>query len=71
MQFGIFTLVRTSDDLFESFGFTGSKPAFVAFLLFNYISGPLDKVLMLCGQPASFVGDFWTTHPETFVFAFI
>jgi hypothetical protein len=67
VQFSIFTLVRTSDDLFESFGFTGSKPAFVAFLLFNYISGPLDKVLALCGQTASFAGYFLTSHPEALV----
>lgn len=44
LQFAMFTLVRNSDDMFSSFGFVGSKPVFIAFLLFNNISGPVDKV---------------------------
>lgn len=43
-SFGLFTLVRNSQQLFQSFGFQTQHPAFVAFILFNYISGPLDEV---------------------------
>eukprot|EP00192_Tetraselmis_astigmatica_P006126 CAMPEP_0117661988 /NCGR_PEP_ID=MMETSP0804-20121206/7823_1 /TAXON_ID=1074897 /ORGANISM="Tetraselmis astigmatica, Strain CCMP880" /LENGTH=439 /DNA_ID=CAMNT_0005468877 /DNA_START=465 /DNA_END=1784 /DNA_ORIENTATION=+ len=46
-HFSLFTLVRTSDDLFTSFGFVDSRPVFVAFMLFTYISAPTAKVIGL------------------------
>jgi hypothetical protein len=46
-NFSLFTLVRASKPLFRSFGFS-VQPAFVAFILFNYICGPLDEVRGSC-----------------------
>lgn len=44
VQFGLFTLIRNSDSLYESFGFTEAKPAFIAFVLFQFILSPVDEV---------------------------
>ena len=43
-QFLLFSLVRTSDDLYVSFGFAEDRPAFVSFVLFSFISAPLNEV---------------------------
>ena len=40
----LFTFVRNSPRLFDSFGFTEFKPAFIAFTLFQLISSPVDEV---------------------------
>ena len=46
-NFALFTFVRTSPRLFQSFGFTEVKPAFIAFTLFQMISSPIDEVSIL------------------------
>lgn len=44
-QLLLFTLVNTSPSLFTSFGFLpGERPALAAFILFQYVIGPLDEV---------------------------
>ncbi|KAK9831266.1 hypothetical protein WJX74_009873 [Apatococcus lobatus] len=42
---GLFTFARNSPRLFNSFGFTEVKPAFIAFTLFQLISSPVDEVI--------------------------
>jgi hypothetical protein len=43
-QLGLFTLLRGSTALFESFGFpAGETPALAALVLFQYCTGPLDE----------------------------
>lgn len=45
-QLSLFTLARTTPGLFASFGFApDERPALGAFLLFNYLLGPVDEVL--------------------------
>lgn len=44
-QFSLFAAVRTAPGLYESFGFTGAKPAVIALVLFGYLSAPLDEIL--------------------------
>ena len=44
---GLFTFARNSPRLFDSFGFTEAKPAFIAFTLFQLISSPIDEVGLL------------------------
>ncbi|KAL4421809.1 hypothetical protein ABPG77_001598 [Micractinium sp. CCAP 211/92] len=45
-QLSLFTLVRNAPGVFESFGFAaGERPALGAFLLFQYLVGPVDEVL--------------------------
>jgi len=46
-QLLLFTFVRAAPDsgLFASFGFAaGERPTLAAFLLFNYLIGPVDEV---------------------------
>ena len=43
-QFLLFSLLRTSDDLYVSFGFVEDHPAFISFVLFTFISAPLNEV---------------------------
>lgn len=44
-QLSLFTLVRNAPGVFESFGFAaGERPALGAFLLFQYLIGPVDEV---------------------------
>ena len=43
-QFLLFTFIRNAPGLFESFGFTDVKPAFIAFTLFSAVSAPLSEV---------------------------
>ena len=47
---GLFTFARNSPRLFDSFGFTEAKPAFIAFTLFQLISSPIDEVTPLPDQ---------------------
>ncbi|RYF48269.1 MAG: hypothetical protein EOO38_10465 [Cytophagaceae bacterium] len=49
-QFLLFTFIRNAPGLFESFGFVGVKPAFIAFTLFGAVSAPLNEVRM-CSPP--------------------
>lgn len=45
-QLSLFTLVRNAPGVFESFGFAaGERPALGAFLLFQYLIGPVDELL--------------------------
>jgi STE24 endopeptidase len=43
-NFLLFAGVRTAPGLFESFGFDKSRPAFIAFVLFQYLVSPVDEV---------------------------
>lgn len=43
-QFLLFTFIRNAPGLFESFGFLGVKPAFIAFTLFSAVSAPINEV---------------------------
>ncbi|KAK9826840.1 hypothetical protein WJX81_006463 [Elliptochloris bilobata] len=45
LSFSLFAAVRTSPALFASFGFRSSRPAIIAFMLFQFISAPLEEVL--------------------------
>ncbi len=44
LSFTLFTAVRTSPALFASFGFRTARPAIIAFMLFQFISAPLEEV---------------------------
>jgi hypothetical protein len=44
VQFLLFTLMRNSEGLYDSFGFTEARPAFIAFLLFQFVISPVDEV---------------------------
>jgi len=43
-QFLLFTFIRNAPGLFESFGFTDVRPAFIAFTLFSAVSAPISEV---------------------------
>lgn len=43
-NFLLFAAVRNTPGLYESFGFTKDRPALVAFLLFQFLMGPVDEV---------------------------
>jgi hypothetical protein len=43
-NFLLFAGVRTAPGLFQSFGFDKSRPAFIAFVLFQYLVSPVDEV---------------------------
>lgn len=45
LSFSLFAAVRTSPALFASFGFRDARPAIMAFMLFQFISAPLEEVL--------------------------
>ncbi|CAD7697001.1 unnamed protein product [Ostreobium quekettii] len=45
LQVLLFTFVRDSQPLFRSFGFLHAQPAFVSFILFQFISAPIEEVL--------------------------
>ena len=54
--FALFSLVRSSQGLFTSFGFTKSQPAIIAYTLFSIVSAPLSEVSSgahLFGVPSS------------------
>jgi len=44
-QFLLFTFIRNAPGLFESFGFTDVRPAFIAFTLFSAVSAPISEVV--------------------------
>eukprot|EP00879_Flechtneria_rotunda_P033237 GHRR01036789.1.p3 GENE.GHRR01036789.1~~GHRR01036789.1.p3 ORF type:complete len:127 (+),score=46.82 GHRR01036789.1:358-738(+) len=44
-NFVLFAALRNAPGLYESFGFKDSKPAFIAFVLFQYIVSPVDEVI--------------------------
>lgn len=46
-QFVLFSFVRNSEELYESFGFVDFKPVFVSLVLFSFISSPLNEVVDL------------------------
>ena len=43
VSFTLFAAVRTSPALFASFGFHTARPAIIAFMLFQFISAPLEE----------------------------
>ncbi len=43
LSFSLFAAVRTSPALFASFGFRDARPAVIAFMLFQFISAPLEE----------------------------
>eukprot|EP00210_Caulerpa_lentillifera_P004288 g4091.t1 len=45
LQFVLFSFVRNSEELYESFGFIEGKPVFVSLVLFSFISSPLNEVV--------------------------
>mmetsp|Transcript_22614 Transcript_22614/g.67349 ORF Transcript_22614/g.67349 Transcript_22614/m.67349 type:complete len:451 (-) Transcript_22614:668-2020(-) len=48
-NFLLFTLIRASPGLFESFGFGGlGQPVFVSLVVFQFISAPFDEVVHCC-----------------------
>ena len=48
LSFSLFAAVRTSPALFASFGFRDARPAIIAFMLFQFISAPLEEVAPNC-----------------------
>ncbi|WIA16071.1 hypothetical protein OEZ85_012796 [Tetradesmus obliquus] len=44
-NFLLFAGMRTAPGLFESFGFDKSRPAFIAFVLFQFVVAPVDEVI--------------------------
>jgi hypothetical protein len=46
-NFLLFAGMRTAPGLFESFGFDKSRPAFIAFVLFQFVVAPVDEVRLL------------------------
>eukprot|EP00878_Enallax_costatus_P026201 GHUV01028086.1.p1 GENE.GHUV01028086.1~~GHUV01028086.1.p1 ORF type:complete len:396 (+),score=102.81 GHUV01028086.1:414-1601(+) len=44
-NFLLFAAMRNAPALYESFGFRDSRPAFIAFLLFQYVVSPMDEVI--------------------------
>ncbi len=56
LSFSLFAAVRTSPALFASFGFRDARPAVIAFMLFQFISAPLEEArpplaLRMSGRP--------------------
>ena len=47
VNFMLFTLMRNSEELYDSFGFTDARPAFIAFVLFQFVMSPVDEVSRL------------------------
>jgi STE24 endopeptidase len=47
LQFGGYTFVRNSSDLFRSFGFT-SKPVLIGLILFQHTIMPLQHLVSFC-----------------------
>jgi len=45
LQLTCYTYVSSWGGLFESFGFSGSKPAFIGMVLFSIVIGPVDVVI--------------------------
>lgn len=45
LQLTCYTYVSSWEGLFESFGFSGSKPAFIGMVLFSIVIGPVDVVI--------------------------
>lgn len=45
IEFMIFTVIRATPGLYESFGFGAARPAFIALILFQFISSPVDEVI--------------------------
>ena len=43
LSFSLFAAVRTAPALFASFGFADARPAVIAFMLFQFISAPLEE----------------------------
>lgn len=43
-NFMLFALMRNAPGLYEDFGFTKGRPAFISFVLFQYLVTPVDEV---------------------------
>ena len=52
LSFSLFAAVRTSPALFASFGFRDTRPAIMAFMLFQFISAPLEEVCLVAPSHA-------------------
>lgn len=57
-QFSLFAWLRASDSLFTSFGFHDAKPAFMSFILFQYVSAPIDEVIHFLSNIVSRMFEF-------------
>jgi hypothetical protein len=49
--FLLFSLVRSSPELFREFGFEKAQPVIIAYSLFNIISAPLSEVSLPSALP--------------------
>jgi len=52
-QFLLFSLIWRSENLFVSFGFVEDQPAFVSFILFSFISAPMNEIVELLNNVVS------------------
>ena len=59
LSFSLFAAVRTSPALFASFGFRDTRPAIMAFMLFQFISAPLEEVPPVGPSPAHLAASGW------------
>ncbi|GAX75985.1 hypothetical protein CEUSTIGMA_g3428.t1 [Chlamydomonas eustigma] len=58
-SFSLFTFIRNSQGLLDSFGFSGmGQPAFISMVLFQFISSPLDEVIQFCQNLVSRTFEF-------------